>query len=79
MVMLKIQNTVTKVSTNAALERQFEPEMDTWRGKPTGRLRLNPKTCGFCDYVHKCWPNADYLPHPDSTAKNPPSYWYLKE
>jgi hypothetical protein len=78
-VMLKIEDTVKKVSTNVALERQFEPEMDTWRGKPTGRLRLNPKTCGFCDYVHKCWPNAEYAPHPDSTAKNPPSYWYLKD
>lgn len=79
MVLRNLQHTIKTVSTDAPLERQFEPEMDTWRGKPTGRRRLNPKTCGFCDFVSKCWPNAVYAPHPDSTAKSPPSYWFLKE
>lgn len=75
----KIKHTIETVSQDKPLDRQFEPEPDTWRGKPTGLKRLNPKTCGFCDFVHACWPNAEYKPHPESTAKNPPYYWFVKD
>lgn len=78
-VMSKVEDTVRKVSADAPLERQFAPEMDMWRGNPTGLRRLDPNTCGFCDYVTSCWPTAEYAQHPNSASKNPPSYWFIRE
>lgn len=73
-----IATNVKAVNSNQPFKRCFEPEDDKWRGKSTGRKRLG-KTCEFCPFLGSCWPEAEYLPHPNSEAKNPPRYWYLPE
>lgn len=79
MVLNKMRHTVEAVLEERPLERQFEPEMDVFNKVETGLRRLNPKTCGFCDYVKGCWPNAVYEKHPMSKATKPPYYYFLKE
>lgn len=69
--------TVDKITSDAPFERCFEPEVEKFRGKPTGSLRL-PMTCGFCSYLPKCWPDAVYKPQTGSEAKSPKHYWYAK-
>lgn len=78
-ILMEMEHTVSTVANDKPLERQFEPQPDTFRGVPTGLRRLDPKTCGFCDFVQSCWPNAVYKAQPSSTAKSPPYYWYIKE
>ena len=79
MVLNKMRHTVEAVLEERPLERQFEPEIDVFNKVETGLRRLNPKTCGFCDYVKGCWPNAVYEKHPMSKATKPPYYYFLKE
>jgi len=79
MVLNKMRHTVEAVLEERPLERQFEPEMDVFNKVETGLRRLNPKTCGFCDYVKGCWPNAVYQKHPMSKATKPPYFHFLKE
>lgn len=76
-ILLDLARTVEKVSSDAPLERQFDPELDMWQRKPTGLRRLPKDTCGFCDFVSTCWPEAKYKPHPNSKAQNPPHYWFV--
>lgn len=76
-IVLGMNQTVVKISTNAPFERCFEPEEEKFRGKPTGSLRL-PSTCGFCPYIAKCWPGALYKPQTGSQAQSPKYYWYAK-
>ena len=73
-----IEKNVTAIKTNAPFKRCFEPIEDKWRGKPTGDKRLC-KTCEFCNYLGTCWPDAEFLAHPKSEAKNPPHYWFVKD
>ena len=73
-----IEQNVTAINQAAPFKRCFEPVEDKWRGKPTGMKRLG-KTCEFCSYIGACWPDAQYLAHPNSEAKNPPHYWFLKD
>lgn len=77
-VMSAIANTVRKIKMNEPFERCFEPEIDTWRNKPTGLKRLQ-KECEFCSYLGSCWPDAKYQAHPNSTAKSPKHYWFVTE
>lgn len=79
LTMMEMNRTVAAVSNDMPLQRQYDAIPDTFSGKPTGLRRLDPKTCGFCDFVQACWPNAVYKKHPNSLAKNPPSYWFLEE
>ena len=76
--MKQLERTVTTIMSNAKFRRSFDPIEDKWRGKPTG-LKTLCKTCEFCDYLGQCWPQAEYLPHPNSEAKNPPYYWFVKD
>ena len=73
-----VQYNVKAVTEKHEFKRQFEPVPDVWRGKPSGRRRLC-KSCEFCDFVATCWPDAEYKAHPDSAAKSPPYYWYIKD
>lgn len=76
-VLSAMARTVEKVSSDTPFEKCFEPEEEKFRGKPTGSLRLG-STCGFCSYVHKCWPEAVYKPQTGSQAQSPKHYWYAK-
>lgn len=73
-----IQYNVKAVQENHPFERMFEAIPDKFRGKPTGMKRLC-KSCEFCDYLKSCWPTAEYMAHPQSEAKNPPMYWFVKD
>ena len=77
-VMQKLERNVTAIMSSTKFQRSFEPIEDHWRGKPTGLKRLC-KTCEFCSYLGSCYPDAEYKAHPNSEAKNPPHYWFVKD
>jgi hypothetical protein len=76
-VIKAMEKTVDKLSNDAPFERCFEPEVEKFRSKPTGNLRL-PMTCSFCSYLTKCWPEAVYKPQTGSKAQSPRHFWYAK-
>ena len=59
------------------LVRCFEPEPETFRGKPTGNMVLN-KNCTFCSYRQSCWDGLRELPAQMSQAKEPKMVQYIK-
>lgn len=71
----KIEDTVATVNTNK-FERCFEPEEETFRGKPTGNTVLNTN-CKFCDYRYDCWDLTD-KPAVMSKAQTPKIVSYIK-
>ena len=73
-----ITETVKTIEEQRPFKRCFEPIDDTFGRKLTGLKRLCT-ACGFCDYVQKCWPNAEYKPHPNSKAMTKPHYWFVNE
>lgn len=72
----KIKQTVKTVNDNK-FERCFEPEAETYRGKPTGNTVLN-KNCAFCDYRFECWPTLQELPSKASQARDPKIVAYIE-
>jgi len=73
--MLKILKTVKTVEDNK-FQRCFEPEEETFRGKPTGNKVLC-KQCSFCDFRKACWPTLKELPAVKSQAKQPKTVSYV--
>jgi len=71
----KIEDTVATVNANK-FERCFEPEEETFRGKPTGNTVLNTN-CKFCDYRYDCWDLTD-KPAVMSKAQTPKIVSYIK-
>tara|TARA_R100001594_G_scaffold54422_1_gene87970 strand:- start:13859 stop:14722 length:864 start_codon:yes stop_codon:yes gene_type:complete len=72
----KIKNTIKIVNSNV-FKRCFEPEQETFRGKPTGNTVLN-KNCIFCDFRHDCWKGLKELPAVMSKAQFPKIVSYVK-
>lgn len=77
MNLFMMQFTADQIKKATPLNRQYEPIVDTFRGKPTGLMRL-PKSCEFCDFTQACYPKAKYMAHPKSEAKKPPMYWFIE-
>jgi hypothetical protein len=75
-VVQNIQQNVEAITSKAEFKRCFDPIDDKWRGKPTG-LKILCKTCEFCNFLATCWPDAEFKPHPNSAAQNPPRHWYV--
>ncbi len=72
----KIKITHDKLKTNV-FERCFEPQVETFRSKPTGNKILGTE-CGFCDYRFSCWPTLKELPAVKSQAKEPKIVKYVE-
>jgi hypothetical protein len=72
----KLQSTVDTVNANE-FKRCFDPEPETYRGKPTGNTVLN-KNCTFCDYRFECWPTLKELPSKASQAREPKTVAYIE-
>ena len=66
-----------KATESDKLVRCFEPEPETFRGKPTGNMVLN-KNCTFCSYRQSCWETLKELPAQMSQAKEPKMVQYIK-
>tara|TARA_S200002703_G_scaffold2987_1_gene4433 strand:+ start:285 stop:1136 length:852 start_codon:yes stop_codon:yes gene_type:complete len=66
-----------KATESKKLVRCFEPEPETFRGKPTGNMVLN-KNCTFCSYRQSCWETLKELPAQMSQAKEPKMVQYIK-
>ena len=66
-----------KATESDKLVRCFEPEPETFRGKPTGNMVLN-KNCTFCSYRQSCWDGLKELPAQMSQAKEPKMVQYVK-
>ena len=71
----KIKKNV-KATESKELVRCFEPEPETFRGKPTGNMVLN-KNCNFCSYRLACWETLKELPAQMSQAKEPKMVQYV--
>ena len=71
----KLKENVKTVTLNK-FKRCYEPEEETFRGKPTGN-RILGKTCSFCRYKHSCWENLQELPSLLSKAKEPKIVSYV--
>ena len=72
----KIKKNIKAVDSDK-LVRCFEPEPETFRGKPTGNMVLN-KNCTFCSYRQSCWETLRELPAQMSQAKEPKMVQYVK-
>jgi hypothetical protein len=72
----KIKKNIQAVESKK-LVRCFEPEPETFRGKPTGNMVLN-KNCTFCSYRQSCWETLRELPAQMSQAKEPKMVQYVK-
>jgi hypothetical protein len=66
-----------KATESDDLVRCFEPEHETFRGKPTGNMVLN-KNCTFCSYRQSCWETLRELPAQMSQAREPKMVQYVK-
>ncbi len=71
----KIKKNV-KATESKELVRCFEPEPETFRGKPTGNMVLN-RNCNFCSYRQACWETLKELPAQMSQAKEPKMVQYV--
>ena len=78
MNLFMMEHHADQIAKGTPLARQFEPIVDTFRGKPTGLKRLT-KSCEFCDFTKACYPTAKLMAHPKSEAKNPPMYWFIED
>ena len=76
-VLEDIQATVDYIEGDKPFKRCFEAIPETYRRKPTGNFKLDPTTCGFCAFKHKCWPALRTLPAVKSTAMEPPMVDYV--
>ncbi len=72
----KIKKNIQAVESKK-LVRCFEPEPETFRGKPTGNMVLN-KNCTFCSYRQSCWETLRELPAQMSQAREPKMVQYVK-
>jgi len=72
----KIKTNIKATESND-LVRCFEPESETFRGKPTGNMVLN-KNCTFCSYRQSCWETLRELPAQMSQAREPKMVQYVK-
>ena len=70
----KIKQTAHIVKSNK-FERCFEPEVEYFRGKPTGNTILN-NNCRFCSYRQACWDLTE-RPAVKSQAKEPKIVSYI--
>lgn len=72
----KILKDTTDVSQ---VERCFQPEPETYYGKPTGKLVLN-RNCGYCKFKEQCWGDRlSYEENKYSKAKEKQMKYYVKE
>lgn len=78
-ILAEMAKTVETINSDAPFKRCFEAEDDKFSGKLTGLKRVPAGTCGFCDFLTTCWPDAVNEPHPNSKAASPPHYWFIKE
>ena len=77
---IDVETEVKKIKNNIKatdkFERCFEPEEETFRGKPTGN-KILPITCRFCSYRKSCHPSLQELPQKMSKAKDPKIVAYV--
>ena len=71
----KLNSTALTVEANE-FKRCFKPEIETFRGHPTGNTVLN-NGCIFCDFRYSCWPNMVERPSIPSQAKEPKIVSYI--
>lgn len=76
-VLEKIEETYDYIDKDKPFERCFEAVPETYRGKASGNMKLC-KTCGWCDYKNKCWPDLQALPSKVyKGGKTPPTVEYV--
>lgn len=70
-----VENKIITLTSDAPFKKCFKPVEEIYYQKKTGNMVL-PMVCSFCQFKRHCWPEAEYIPSPVSTAKNKPWKWY---
>ncbi len=70
-----VHDKIIALTSDAPFEKCFKPIEEIYYQKKTGNMVL-PMVCSFCQFKRHCWPDAEYLPSPVSTAKNKPWKFY---
>tara|TARA_R100001377_G_C3166661_1_gene101558 strand:- start:8 stop:877 length:870 start_codon:yes stop_codon:yes gene_type:complete len=73
----KMRATADYLNNDMPFERCFEPVPETFSRKLTGNVVLH-KTCGFCSYKKKCWPELQIRDSLLSKAKVKPVAYYIE-
>jgi hypothetical protein len=66
---------VRRTKTIADIEKQFTDVAETYYNKPTGNRKLIT-ACSYCPFRRHCWPEAKYLPNPNTKGKAKTYNWY---
>jgi len=69
-----VEDKIRTLTSDAPFKKCFKPIEEIYYQKKTGNMVL-PMVCSFCQFKKHCWPDAEYLPSPVSTAKNKPWKW----
>ena len=72
-----ITDTYNYLENDEPFERCYEAVTETFYKARTGNKKLDPNTCGFCSYKHKCWPTLRTIPSLVSKAKEKPMIDYV--
>ena len=76
-VLADIQALADYIDNDEPFERCFSAEPETYRGKPSGNMKLT-KQCSFCSHKKKCWPGLQALPSKVyKGGKTPPTVEYV--
>jgi hypothetical protein len=70
-----VEDKIISLTSDAPFKKCFKPIEEIYYQKKTGNMVL-PMVCSFCQFKRHCWPDAEYLPSPVSTAKNKPWKFY---
>ncbi len=74
-VLQDVEDKIITLTSDAPFKKCFEPIEEIYYQKKTGNMVL-PMACSFCQFKKHCWPDAEFIPSPVSTAKSPPWKWY---
>ena len=74
-VLQEVHDKIVALTTDAPFKKCFEPVEEIYYKKKTGNKVL-PMVCSFCQFKGNCWPDAEFIQSPISTAKSKPWKFY---
>ncbi len=72
-----VKDKIITLTSDAPFKKSFKPIPEIYYQKKTGNMVLS-MACSFCQHKRHCWSDAEFMPSPVSSAKNPPWKWYTK-
>jgi len=75
-ILQDIKEKVAYINNDEPFERCFTSVPEYYRKKASGNLKLG-KSCGWCNFKTKCWPQLKRIPSRVSQAKDKPLVDYI--